>query len=59
MESVAAENTSAHPELAAAACWQAGAAQSPAPCSQPFVLVSYQPWHEGVLGVSGVSLVYW
>lgn len=43
-------------ELAAAACWQADAAASPAPCSQPFVLLSYQPWHEGALGV---SLVYW
>lgn len=40
-------------ELAAAAHRQTDAAVSPAPCSQPFVLVSYQPWHEGVL------LVYW
>lgn len=43
-------------ELAAAARWQADAAASPAPCSQPFILLSYQLWHEGVLGV---SLVYW
>lgn len=50
------EHVCTRAELAAAARWQADAAESPAPCSQPIVLVSYQPWHEGVLGV---SLVYW
>lgn len=50
------EHVCTRAELAAAARWQADAAESPAPCSQPIVLVSYQPWQEGVLGV---SLVYW